>query len=71
MVELRMERVTVDDLKRMMKITGSPVDEARLQTVASFLTLNMEALQPLVRLGLPKELEPTTYLLRLLEKPSK
>lgn len=61
-----MERINVNDLRSMMKIVGAPIQEERLQIVAGFLNQNMEALQPLVRLGLPKELEPTSYVMLLL-----
>ena len=61
-----MERINVNDLRSMMKIVGAPIQEDRLQVVTEFLNQNMEALQPLVRLGLPKELEPTSYMMLLL-----
>jgi hypothetical protein len=60
-----MESISADDLKTIMKIIGAPIQEERLQNVAEILNQNMEALQILAKLGLPKELEPTSYLMLL------
>jgi len=63
-----MESITADDLKTMMKLIGAPIQEDRFQMVTGILNQNMEALQTLAKLGLPKELEPTSYLMMLLGK---
>jgi hypothetical protein len=60
-----MESISADDLRAIMKIIGAPIQEERLQTVTGILNQNMEALQTLAKLGLPKELEPTSYLMLL------
>jgi hypothetical protein len=60
-----MERMTVDDLRKAMKFLTLTLSEERIPTVAAFLNQVLEALQPLGKLDLPKELEPTSYLARL------
>ena len=60
-----MDRVTVDDLRRAMKFLSFSLSEDRLQAVAPLLNQTLEALQPLSKLDLPKELEPTSYLAML------
>ena len=62
-----MERVTLDDIKKIMKLLSVSLNEDRLRTVAPFLNVTMEALQPLTKMHLPKELEPGSYLARLRE----
>jgi hypothetical protein len=65
-----MERMTVEDLRRSMKLLSLRMSDDRLRVVAPILNLNMEALQLLTKDQLPKELEPTTYLAEI-EKMSK
>lgn len=60
-----MERITVDDLRKAMKFLTLTLSEQRIPNVAAFLNQVLEALQPLGKLDLPKELEPTSYLARL------
>lgn len=60
-----MESISTGDLKAMTKIIGAPIEEGRLQIVTEILKQNMEAIQILAKLGLPKELEPTSYLMLL------
>ncbi len=62
-----MEQITTDDLRRAMKLLSVSLSEERLQVVSSFLSQTLETLQPLAKLRLPKELEPTTYFARLRE----
>jgi hypothetical protein len=61
-----MQKLTADDLKTLRKILAAPIEDERLEIVNEILNQNMEMLQALVRLGLPKELEPTSYLMLLL-----
>ena len=62
-----MEQLTVEDLRKTMKLLGLSLSEERLQVVAPFLNAQLEMLQPLLNLGLPKEFEPTSYLAKLRE----
>jgi hypothetical protein len=62
-----MEKVTLDDLRKVMKLLSVSLDEERLRIVTPFLNLTMETLRPLASEHLPKELEPTTYAARLKE----
>jgi hypothetical protein len=50
-----------------MKFLSLSLSDDRLRIVAPFLNLTLETLQPLTKLSLPKELEPTTYLSKLRE----
>ncbi|MGD0177883.1 MAG: hypothetical protein ABSA50_05740 [Candidatus Bathyarchaeia archaeon] len=59
------ERVTIDDLRKIMKLMTVRFDENRLDLVTAALNQALEMLQPLAKLLLPKELEPTTYLARI------
>jgi len=62
-----MERISVDDLRKSMRFLTLTLSEERIPTVAAFVNQVLEALQPLGKLHLPKELEPTSYLARLRE----
>jgi hypothetical protein len=62
-----MERVSVDDVRKSMRFLTLALAEERIPIVAAFLNQVLEALQPLGKLNLPKELEPTSYLVRLRE----
>jgi len=70
---LSLDRVTVEDLQKAMKLLSVSLSEDRLQAVAPLLNQTLEALQPLSKLNLPKELEPTSYLamLRTAEKANR
>lgn len=50
-----------------MKLLSLSLGEERLRIVSPFLNLTLQTLQPLSKLSLPKEFEPTTYLARLRE----
>jgi len=63
----KLQRITVDDLRKAMRLLTVSLSEERLQILTSFLNQTLETLQPLSKLHLPKELEPTTYLARLRE----
>jgi len=65
-----LDRITVEDLRKAMKLLSFSLSEDRLQAVTPLLNQTLEALQPLSKLNLPKELEPTSYLamLRHVEK---
>jgi len=63
----QMEKVTIDDLRKVMKLLNVSIGEERLRIVTPFLNLTMETLRPLTEGHLPKELEPTTYAARLKE----
>jgi hypothetical protein len=60
-----METIRTDDLRSMIKALGSPIEEGRLQIVAEILNQNMETIRILAKVGLPKEFEPTSYLMLL------
>jgi len=57
-----MEPLLGDDLRKAMKFLTLTLGEDRILTVTSSLNELMRALQPLGKLHLPKELEPTSYL---------
>jgi hypothetical protein len=60
-----MQRLTIDDLQKAMKLLSLSINDERLGVVAPLLNLNIEALQVLTKDKLTKELEPTTYLAEL------
>ncbi len=60
-----MEELTVDDLRKAMKLFSVPLSEERLKAVADFLNQTLEGLASLTKEHLPKELEPTSYLTSL------
>lgn len=57
----------VDDLRRAMKFLSVPLAEERLEVLVTVLDQTFRDLQPLTRIRLEKELEPTSYLARLRE----
>jgi len=57
-----LDKITVDDLKKSMKLLNISISEDRLSVIADFLNQNIEALRPLTLRHLPKELEPSSYL---------
>ena len=61
----KMQRMTVDDFRKAMKLLSFKMSDEQLHVVAPVLNVNMETLQLLTKDQLPKELEPTTYLAEL------
>jgi Asp-tRNA(Asn)/Glu-tRNA(Gln) amidotransferase C subunit len=52
-----------------MKLTGVQLPEERLSVIAQALNHVIQTLQPLNKLNLPKEIEPTTSVMCLRSRP--
>jgi hypothetical protein len=56
-----MDRVSLNEARRAIKLLKAPLNEERLPVIEPSLNLTMDIIQPLSRLYLPKEVEPNTY----------
>jgi hypothetical protein len=60
-----MQRITLEDLQKAMKLLNLEISEERLLLVAPALNLTMDAIRLPSQVKLAKELEPITYLTEL------
>ena len=56
-----MDRVSLNEARRAIKLLRAPLDEERLLVIEPSLNLTMGIIQPMSRLYLPKEVETNTY----------
>jgi hypothetical protein len=60
-----MQRLTLNDLQKAMKLLSVRMSDERLGVVAPLVNLNIDTLQVLTKDKLTKELEPTTFVAEL------
>jgi hypothetical protein len=56
-----MDRLSLNEARRAIKLLRTPLNEERLPVIEPSLNLTMDIIQPLSKLYLPKEVKTNTY----------